>query len=326
MVSYVFGPVPSRRLGRSIGINNIPAKTCSYACLYCQVGKTTHWLKDRRTFYQPDCLVEQTRRKIAQLKNPQEKVDYLTIVADGEPTLDLHMRSLIGGLKSLGFPVAVISNATLLRDKAVRFDLCDADFISIKVDAVTNNIWKRINRPIRGLTIDEIKEGIRQFADQYRGLLVTETMVLKNVNDMDDETTRIAEFLASIQPHIAYIAVPTRPPAKPTVRGADADTLVRLYHRFSAKNLKTELLIGYEGNTFTTTGSAEQDLLCITAVHPMREDAVAVLLQQTREPWSVVTRLLRQKKLKKIFFNDYIYYARRPEKKQSRLINEYNDL
>ena len=306
----VFGPVPSRRLGKSIGINNIPPKTCSYACIYCQVGKTTHWLKERHNFFEPDLLIDETRQKIAQLNNPQQEVDYLTIVSDGEPTLDAQLGPLIRGLQSLRFPVAVITNSSLLSDESVRADLNLADYVSVKFDAASDHVWKKINRPMRGQSLDAILNGLQQFARFYHGRFVTETMLLKDINDHKNEIDDIATTLTTIKPKIAYIAVPTRPPAVKTVKPATEETVTRAYHVFSSKGLVAELLVGYEGNAFAASGDARNDILSITAVHPMRWDALENLLKKNRASWHVVNELVQEDRLTKIQYGDFTYYAR----------------
>jgi wyosine [tRNA(Phe)-imidazoG37] synthetase (radical SAM superfamily) len=136
----VFGPVPSRRLERSLGMNNIPPKTCSYSCVYCQVGKTTNITVDRQAFYKPEELSRAVRRKVDEATARNVKIDYLTFVPDGEPTLDLSISKEISSLKQTGIPIAVITNASLLWRDDVKEDLRKADFISLKVDAVSEDL------------------------------------------------------------------------------------------------------------------------------------------------------------------------------------------
>ena len=132
-----FGPVPSRRLGRSLGINNIPAKVCSYACVYCQLGKTLHNQIKRTPFYAVDDLVLSAKMRIEATKEKNETIDYLAFVPDGEPTLDIHLGDEIEALHNFGIKIAVISNASLIWREDVREDLCKADWVSLKVDAAT---------------------------------------------------------------------------------------------------------------------------------------------------------------------------------------------
>jgi wyosine [tRNA(Phe)-imidazoG37] synthetase (radical SAM superfamily) len=146
-----FGPVPSRRLGRSIGINHIPPKTCSYACVYCQVGRTSRLRTARRAFYAVDDIVADVARKVDDARAAGEPVDYLTLVPDGEPTLDINLGQVIERIKPLGVKIAVISNGSWLWRADVRRALAGADWVSVKVDAVRPDVWRRINRPHRSL-------------------------------------------------------------------------------------------------------------------------------------------------------------------------------
>ncbi|MGD9237213.1 MAG: radical SAM protein, partial [Desulfobacterales bacterium] len=132
-----FGPVPSRRLGRSLGINNIPAKICTYSCVYCQVGKTTRMQIERAPFYRPEEIFRDVENKIEQAQRKGESIDYLTFVPDGEPTLDANLGQEIELLKSLGPKVAVITNGSLIWRKDVRSALAKADWVSFKIDSLT---------------------------------------------------------------------------------------------------------------------------------------------------------------------------------------------
>jgi len=181
MNTLAFGPVPSRRLGRSLGINNIPPKTCSYSCVYCQVGKTNNITVDRKAFYKPEELLRAVRRKVDEATVRNERIDYLTFVPDGEPTLDLNISKEISSLKQTGMLTAVITNASLLWREDVKEDLRKADFISLKVDAVSEDLWRKVNRPHKDLRLRMVLEGIREFIQESRGKVVSETMIIENI-------------------------------------------------------------------------------------------------------------------------------------------------
>ena len=267
-----FGPVPSRRLGRSLGINNIPAKICSYSCIYCQLGRTIKISVERRAFYDPERIIRNVTRKVEDAKVRGEKIDYLTFVPDGEPTLDSNLGVEMGLLKEIRIPIAILTNASLLWRADVREDLLKADLVSVKVDAVEEDLWRKINRPHKSLKIDEISEGIIEFSKEFKGELITETMLIDGL-DYTDELEKIAEFISELRPYKAYIAVPTRPPAERWVKPAEERVVNRAFQVFSKKlgNDAVEYLIGYEGNAFAFTGNVEEDLLSVTSVHPMRE-------------------------------------------------------
>ena len=173
-----FGPVPSRRLGRSLGINNIPPKVCTYSCVYCQVGRTLKMQVERQAFYAPQEVTQAVRDGIERAGKASEPIDYLTFVPDGEPTLDVNLGREIALLRSLGVPVAVISNGTLIWRDDVRADLMAADWVSLKVDATREEVWRGIDRPHGHLRLSAILEGMLEFAQVYEGDLVTETMLV----------------------------------------------------------------------------------------------------------------------------------------------------
>ncbi len=142
----VFGPVPSRRLGRSVGINNIPPKICSYACVYCQLGRTLKMQIERKAYYNVEDIARQVTEKVEDLKDRGEKINYLTFVSDGVPTLDINLGNEIEALKPLGIKIAVITNSSLIFREDVRRELSKADWVSLKLDAVTDEIWRKIDR------------------------------------------------------------------------------------------------------------------------------------------------------------------------------------
>ncbi|MFP4166009.1 MAG: radical SAM protein [Opitutales bacterium] len=306
-----FGPIPSRRLGRSLGINNIPPKRCPYSCVYCQVGRTTNLGLERRAFYEPQAVLQAVLRQRDAVHEP---VDYLSFVPDGEPTLDLGLGETIRLLRALDIPIAVISNASLIWRPEVREDLALADWVSLKVDTVCEDTWHRITRPNRKLNLSTILAGMLNFARGYRGTLVTETMLVEGVNDADEESRQTADFIGRLNPSKAYLSVPTRPPPESWVRSADEETINRIFQLFSDRINHVECLTGYEGNAFASTGDLQNDLLSITAVHPLREEVVRELLVRDHGEWEQVDALLRNGKLAKVEYAGQTYYIRRIRK------------
>lgn len=306
-----FGPVPSRRLGRSLGINNIPPKICAYSCVYCQVGHTNQLQTKRQAFYDPEDILKAVKEKVQKTAETGEAIDYLTFVPDGEPTLDVLLGKEIALLKPPGIKIAVITNSSLIRRQDVREDLMEADWVSLKVDAIEEETWKKINRPHGALKLNAIKNGMLEFAKKFQGELVTETMLVKGLNDRDSQVKRIADFLARLKPAAAYLAIPTRPPAEKWVESPNEETINRAYHIINEKVERVEYLIGYEGNDFAFTGNVEEDLLNITAVHPMREEAVQRLLTKANADWPVVQQLIVKNQLVKIEYEGKRFFVRK---------------
>lgn len=310
-VRYSYGPVPSRRLGQSLGINNIPAKICTFSCVYCQVGRTMDMRKDRGFFYKPEDIYRDVRGRIDAATEAGARVDYVAFVPDGEPTLDAYLGREITLLKESGIPVAVITNSSLLWREDVREDLGRADWVSLKVDAVREDIWRRVDRPHGEIQLSRVLDGIRSFAKTFAGKLVTETMLVEGINDDPLGLTELAGFLREVKPARAYLAVPTRPPAEEGVRGPDETSLNRAYQILSDQVGHVEFLIGYEGDAFFSTGEIEKEILGITAVHPMREDAVRAFLARAGSPWETVERLVGRGDLVRTEYNGRSFYIRR---------------
>jgi wyosine [tRNA(Phe)-imidazoG37] synthetase (radical SAM superfamily) len=308
-----FGPVPSRRLGRSLGINHIPPKTCTYSCVYCQLGRTLRMQVERQAFYGPEKILGAVQDKVEKVREAGEPIDYLAFVPDGEPTLDINLGRNIECLRRLRLPIAVITNTSLIWRQDVREDLMGADWVSLKVDAVDEAVWRRIDRPHGSLDLASILEGALGFSSVYHGELVTETMLVAGVNDGQGQLQEVADYLAHLQPDRAYLSVPTRPPAEDWAQPPDEQALNRAYRIFREKMDKVEYLIGYEGNAFAFTGDVEQDLLSITAVHPMREDAVNAFLARAGAEWSVVHRLVADDRLVEAAYDDRTFYLRKLE-------------
>ena len=305
-----FGPVPSRRLGQSLGINNVTSKACSYTCVYCQVGPTTEKLIEPRPFFSPMQIHAAVAARVEKLSARGLAIDYLTFVPDGEPTLDIALGDSIDALRDLNIPLAVITNGSLLWRDEVRSRLRRADLVSVKVDSVHEDAWRKINLPHRDLSLDTVLQGIREFAADFAGTLLTDTMLIAGINDDAGSLTDTAVFLAKIAPRTAYLAVPTRPTTVKKTHGTDEVGLIRAHEIFAAGLPSVELLTGHEVGEFAHTGDARSDLLAITAVHPMREADVRRLLAKDQANWHLVEDLLAEGTLKSTDYDGERFYLR----------------
>ena len=313
-----FGPVPSRRLGRSLGVNNIPPKVCTYSCVYCQVGRTRNMRVERRAFYEPEEIRRAIEDKVALAREAGESIDYLSFVPDGEPTLDASLGREIELLRPLGIKIAVISNSSLIWREDVRSDLAGVDWVSLKIDSVREDTWRRIDRPHGSLRLEPILDGMRTFARDFGGTLATETMLVDGLNDDERGLHELAGFPAGLRPHAAYLAIPTRPPAEAWVRAPGEAAINGAYQILREVVGQVEYLIGYEGNAFAFTGNVEEDMLSITSVHPMRRDAVDAFLRRAGAGWRVVDRLMADGRLIRTEYDGREFYVRKlPEPGQA---------
>jgi wyosine [tRNA(Phe)-imidazoG37] synthetase (radical SAM superfamily) len=305
----VYGPVPSRRLGRSLGLNNIPYKYCSYSCIYCQVGRTTKMQVEPADFYAPKALLRETKARIQKVGADGQAVDYITFVPDGEPTLDRNLHELIAMIKQeLSFPVAVITNGSLLWRPEVARAVALADWVSVKVDTVVEPVWRRINRPDPRLEQAQLLEGMRSFAAGYRGELVTETMLVGNVNTDPEDLAELAKYLRELSPKTAYLSVPSQPPAEAEAVIPGSDEFDRAWRAFEESGLKVKSLVGYGGDQFTVTGDTARNIQAMAAVHPLREDALRNIVERAGSDWQLIEQLLVEGRLQKTEHDQETYY------------------
>jgi wyosine [tRNA(Phe)-imidazoG37] synthetase (radical SAM superfamily) len=306
----VFGPIPSRRLGRSLGVNNIPPKICSYSCVYCQVGLTDSMSIERKEFYSHDEIVKEVSEKVKQLQSANEQIDYITFVPDGEPTLDINLGKEIQLLKPLGIKIAVITNSSQLLDKEVREDLLLADWVSVKIDSVDDKIWRKINRPYGKLDLLKILTGIKNFRHSFRGTFVTETMLVNGINDNEDSLISTAEFISNLKPDKSYILVPTRPPAEKFVEPPLEEKQNEAYQLFNSRINNVGLLTGAGDVDFTYSSDVEKELLGILAVHPMSFEATESFLSKAKADWQLIESLIHKNILKEVEYSKNKFLVR----------------
>lgn len=267
----------------------------------------------RRPFYPPEEIFNEVLRKLKDANLRNERSEYLTFVPDGEPALDINLGKEMTMLKRLEIPIAILSNASLLFHRDVKEDFMEADLVSLKVDTVSEGLWRRVNRPHKALKLESVLQGIVEFADDFKGTVFSETMLVDRTN-YGNEFEKIADFLARLKRlDKAYIAIPTRPPAEQWVRPAEEKILNIAFQVFSSRlgQNRVEFLTGYEGNAFAFAGKVEEDLLSITAVHPMRKEAVGEFLRKAGAGWHVIDRLLDEGKLVETNYEGNTFYLRK---------------
>lgn len=229
---YLFGPVRSRRLGLSLGIDLSPVKICSMSCIYCEVGRTTHCTTERREWVPTSAV-------LAQLESWLEydgRADYLTFSGSGEPTMHTGLGEIIAWLKErTRIPIAVITNAAHLSDPEVRESLMMADVVLPSLDAVDEEIFQKVNRPAEGLTVRLILDGLREFRRNYMGEIWLEVMLCRGVNDGERHLGQLAIYLNSLRPDKIQINTPVRPGAESMAQPCPAETLERARVRFGPR-------------------------------------------------------------------------------------------
>ncbi len=218
----VFGPVPSRRLGRSMGVDLLPFKTCSLDCLYCQLGCTTNKTIERRAWVEADEVLAQVAAKIEAGARP----DYFTLSGSGEPTLHLDIGRIIREIKSrASVPVAVLTNGTMLWDGAVRAALADADLVVPSLDAVDEDSFRKVNHPHPAINFPFYLDGLRKFAEGRSGKMWLEVFILAGINDDDAFVESLRKIVATIPADRVQLNTAIRPPAYREARAASRERL-----------------------------------------------------------------------------------------------------
>jgi wyosine [tRNA(Phe)-imidazoG37] synthetase (radical SAM superfamily) len=278
-MNYVFGPVPSRRLGQSLGIDTIPLKTCNWNCVYCQLGRTIPLTNERREYVPTEDILVEVEQALRSREN--EKIDWVTFVGSGEPTLHSRFGELIRCVKALTtLPVAVITNGSLLFKPEVREELSAADAVLPTLDAGTVELYRQINRPHPQITFERLVDGLIAFREKYRGKLWVEVMLVRGLNDTSQTLEDIAKVLLRVKPDAVHINLPTRPPAETWVQPADSEGLMRA---LSILGNIAEVVYPAEGSFDLSNDENIVDaVIAIISRHPMRQDE----LERTLARWS----------------------------------------
>ena len=208
---YIYGPVPSRRLGRSLGIDIIPHKVCSYDCVYCQLGNTMDKTINRKAFYKPSLILDELKEFLKQ----NIEVDYITFSGSGEPTLNSDIGEMISLVKFItDIPIVVLTNGSLLWNENVKYALKEADIVMPSMDAVSDEVFEMINRPDERLEIFEVLDGLRKFSESFQGKIYLEMMFVKGINDGESEINRMKEFIKKLRVNKIQLNTVIRPPCE----------------------------------------------------------------------------------------------------------------
>jgi wyosine [tRNA(Phe)-imidazoG37] synthetase (radical SAM superfamily) len=225
---YIFGPVPSRRLGKSLGIDVVPFKTCTFDCIYCQLGRTTNKTAERKEWVPFEEVLKELRNKLAL------EPDYITIGGSGEPTLYSRIGDMIDEIHGMTeIPVAVITNGSLLWDSLVRNDLSKADVVMPSLDVGTEGLLQAVNRPHPSIHFDWLVEGLIAFRREFRGLYWLEVLLLSGYTAYESEVRKIAKAVAKIKPDEVHLNTCVRPAVEEYAHMVNREKLVELADLFS---------------------------------------------------------------------------------------------
>lgn len=230
--SYIFGPVPSRRLGLSLGVDVVPFKVCTLDCVYCQVGYTTHKTRERQAYIPIDSLLNELETRLGQGIQP----DYITLSGSGEPTLNARLGDLIEGIRQItSIPVALITNATLLDQAEVRADCCKADLILPSLDAALDASFKAINCPHPGISTGGIIAGLEALRQEFSGQIWLEIFLIEGLNTSADDLQALRDAIERIKPDKVQLNTAVRPTAQLGITRMTADKMERIAQQIGGR-------------------------------------------------------------------------------------------
>lgn len=306
MIKYVFGPVPSRRLGISLGVDIIPYKTCSLDCLYCECGKTSELTLERKRFVDPGTVLEQIKETIA----GEKFIDYITFSGAGEPTLSIDIGEIIKKIKNMtDIPVAVLTNGTLLYLEEVRRDLAQADLVLPSLDAVTPAVFNKICRPHLELDINRIIQGLIDFRKEYQGKIWLEIFIAKGINDTPEELNKIYEAAKKINPDKIQLNSLDRPPAYDGVEAVDFETLEHLVKEWKDLPVEITTRTKRREEIVSFSKNLENNILNTIKRRPLTVEDLETLTGKNRtEVFQYIDILEKEKKIKAQVIGDKIFY------------------
>ncbi|HCU08304.1 MAG TPA: radical SAM protein [Clostridiales bacterium] len=302
-LKYVYGPVPSRRLGISLGISPIPKKTCNYSCIYCQLGRTDRMTNTRQDFFPLADILEE----VEYVLKSDIYFDVITIVGEGEPTLYRSLGLLIEEVqRRTDKPVAVITNGALFYDSEIRKEIARADIVSPTLDAFDEASFKKINRPHGALSYEKVMQGLKDFSAEYSGQLWLELMLIKDYNDDEISLQKYAKALQDIRYERLYINTPVRPPAESSVHAADRAQIEKAVDILNGVSI--DLLVSQGFHSEVTDDY--QAILSIIKRHPMNQFEIEGFLE-TRDVKDIdgtISRLKADPEVDTVNYKGYITF------------------
>ena len=303
---YIFGPVPSRRLGRSLGVDLVPFKTCTYDCIYCQLGRTTNKTIQRKEWVPLGKVVDGLKSHLS--SNP----DYITLSGSGEPTLYSRIGELINKIKKLTeIPVAVLTNGSLLFLPGVRRDIMEADLVIPSLDAGSNTLFQYVNRPHKDIVFDRMLQGLIDLRNEYNGQYWLEVFLLSGATSTEREIQKLTECIGRISPDRVQVNTVTRPPAEGFALAVPKGHLETLSAQLAEK---AEIIADYRHiHTQKTFTAARDDILELLRRRPCSiEDIAEGLGLHRNEVVKYVDELSHQGQIHSETQDDHLYYTVHP--------------
>lgn len=309
MIKHVFGPVASRRLGISLGIDIIPFKTCTLDCLYCECGRTTDLTSKRKSFVDPQVILEE----IKEINTREPHIEYITFSGSGEPTLNKDIGKIITGIKTITtIPIAILTNGTLLHRETVRKEIADVDVVCPSLDAATPETFVVLNRPHQGLTVDTIINGLIDFRKTFRGEIWLEVFIAKGINDSVHELDKIYQAIKKIRPDKVQLNSLDRPPACEHIYPLDLDSLEKIMKKWQDLPMPVEIIkrIRRREEIAAFSHNLENNILNTINRRPLTIDDLVTLTGKNRlEIFKYIDVLEKEQKIYPKIVGDKIFYT-----------------
>lgn len=305
---YLFGPAPSRRLGRSLGINIVPSKICSLDCLYCEVGKTKTTTMLRKPYYKADDIINEFKDNFYKF---EDLCDVVTVTGAGEPTLNSELDKIITGIKKYtSKPCAILTNTTTINIPEVYESLLKFDIVVPSLDAVNNDVFKAVNLPEKSINTENIISYLEKFSKDYKGKLFIEILFCKNINDSENHIKELINVLKNIKYDKVQLGTIHRPPAYSNTAPIDDEFLLNTAKKFISSGIKAEVTGGFSS---VYKNSATLDLIdLIPALLKMRpctvHDMCGVFGKDENEILDTINILTAENKIKAEYYNNDTYY------------------
>jgi len=304
-MKYVFGPVPSRRLGMSLGVDIVPFKVCTFDCIYCQLGVTTRKIIDRENFVPQDEVITEIREVVE-----KENVDFITFSGSGEPTLNSQLGEMIRDVKAFtDAPVAVITNGSLLYRDDVRKDLNEADLVVPSLDAIMDSTLEKINRHHKELTAKMLIDGLKKFTQQFKGKIWLEILITKGINDNVEELKQIADFVRDIRLDKIQLNTVVRPPAEEFAIPITVEEMQNIANLFDDR---VEIIADFDKivkHKSHGEESAHERIVALVSRRPCTADDISTSLGLHRnEVIKYVNHLIESDSIKQVRRGDKWYY------------------
>lgn len=286
-MKYIFGPVPSRRLGSSLGIDVVPHKTCNLDCIYCEVGKTNNMTITKKSFMKIDEIIAELNEIYPILK---EKIDVITVTGSGEPTLNKDLYNIINKIKeTVHHPTVLLTNGTLVTDDEVKKAMYEFDIVVPSIDAVSQDIFQKINKPHKRLELDNILRHLKIFSDNYHGKLWIEVLLVKGINDNYTELKKIADYIKSLKYEKVQLNTVFRPPAYQEAKGLKDEELLDMAIFLKNEGIAVEPVQNFIKNLKVETSKIEDFVQSILKMRPCTlRDLISIFDTDEKEICNII--------------------------------------